>query len=237
MFSLNSTRSQVPRARDLAHAHAADEQVAFPLRQLAARVERHAGDRDRRRPVHDGIDEALARETFRLPRPRVRAPQAHERPAVVAAGLQHVDLVAAVRAVLVLPDLARARMHRDSHAVAMAQREHLGRAVLAGERVAGRGRAVVAQPQHFAGVRRGVLRRVVVAAATSYIGIRRGRTRGAPPRRCLPPRRRAPSRRRAPCRPNGRARARASRWSRRRASCTRDRRSGCPRISDAARCP
>src|SRR5262252_3792895 len=44
---------EMTRARDLALAQSADEHVAFPLRELVARVEREARDRDRRRPVDD----------------------------------------------------------------------------------------------------------------------------------------------------------------------------------------
>ena len=86
IFSLNSMRWIWPGADDLAGAQAADEHVAFPFRQAVAGVERQARNRDRRHPVDDRIDEAVALELLRVPRALVRASQAHERPAVVAAG-------------------------------------------------------------------------------------------------------------------------------------------------------
>ena len=95
---------ELARARDLAGAQAADEHVALPLRQLVARVEREARDRDRRRPVDDRRLEAFVRRQLRLPRAGVGAAVAHERPAVVLAGADDVELVAAVRAVLALPE-------------------------------------------------------------------------------------------------------------------------------------
>ena len=88
----------------------------FHFAQLVAGVDRQARGRDRRHPVDDGVLEAFAREAFRLPRPRIRAARADERPAVVRAGLQDVDLVAAVRAVLALPELAGRRDARRARA-------------------------------------------------------------------------------------------------------------------------
>ena len=157
-------------ARNLASAHRADEHVALPLRELAARVERHPRDRDRGRPVDDRILEALARETLRLPWAWIRAAEAHERPAVVCAGFQHVDLVAAVRSVLVLPDRAGGGMHREPERAAVPERVDLGLvARLADERIVLRHRAVVAQAQHLAEVAVWLLRRVGHAAERRHI--------------------------------------------------------------------
>src|SRR5690606_16595966 len=62
---------ELARGRDLAVAHAADEEIALPARKAIARVERHARDRDRRYPRHDGVDHALAMELVGLERSRV----------------------------------------------------------------------------------------------------------------------------------------------------------------------
>src|SRR6185503_2162569 len=96
---------ELARARDLARAQAADEHVTLPRGQLVAGVEREARDRDRRSPIDDRRLEALVRRQLRLPRAGIRAAVAHERPAVVLAGANDVELVAAVRPVLALPDL------------------------------------------------------------------------------------------------------------------------------------
>ena len=86
-----------------------------------------------------------------------------ERPAVVGARLQDVELVAAERAVLVLPQLARLGMERQPLRTAVAGRVDLGQVSrLAGKRVVGRRGAVVAQPQHLAGVLLGLLRAVLL---------------------------------------------------------------------------
>ena len=172
---------QVTRARDLAHAHAANEDVALPLRQLVARVEGHARYRNRRRPVDDRILEPFAREAFRLPRPRVGAAEAHERPAVVRSGFQHVDLVAAVRSVFVLPNGAGRRMHGQAERAAVPERVDFRLVTfLADEWVVGRRRAVVAQPQNFAGEAVRILRILAAGSRTSTCrACRRGRMRAA----------------------------------------------------------
>ena len=52
-------------AGNLAGAQRADEDVALPLREAVAGVERHAGDGDRRHPVHDRRLEAFVRQDVR----------------------------------------------------------------------------------------------------------------------------------------------------------------------------
>ena len=116
---------EMARARDLAGAQRADEDIALPLRESVAGVERHAGDRDRRHPVDERRLEARVSRALDLPRPRIGAAVAHERPSVVGAGLEDVDLVAAVRAVLVEPHLAGARMHRQPERAAVSERVDL----------------------------------------------------------------------------------------------------------------
>src|SRR5688572_5222917 len=155
---------EMSRARDLAHAHAADERVALPIRELVARVDREARGCDRRHPVDDRILESFARKPFRLPRAGIRAARADERPAVVHAGLQYVDLVAAVRALLALPELARRRMHDETLRAAMPERIDLGLVALAaGKGIVSRHAAVVVQAQDLAGVAHWILRTAAVA--------------------------------------------------------------------------
>src|SRR5688572_7523254 len=109
-------------AGDLAGAQAADECVALPQRQLVARVEREARDRDGRRPVNGRRLETFVRRQLRLPRAGIGAPVAHDRPAVVLAGTDDVELVAAIRAVLALPELAGHGMEREPERVAVTDR-------------------------------------------------------------------------------------------------------------------
>src|SRR3954471_4419534 len=108
--------------RHLADTHAADEHVALPLRQLVAGVERHARYGDRRHPEDERLLEAIVHRLLRLARTWIGAAVADDRPAVVRARLQDVDLVAAVGAVLVLPDFAGVRIGREAERAAMAER-------------------------------------------------------------------------------------------------------------------
>src|SRR5690606_12800672 len=115
---------ELPCARNLAVAHAADEHVALPFREPVAGIEREAGRRDRRHPEHARRLETVVRRVvaFVLPRPRIRPAEAHDRPAVVRAGPEHVELVAAVRAHLELTELARGRMNGEPERAAVAER-------------------------------------------------------------------------------------------------------------------
>src|SRR6185295_8653464 len=102
---------EMARAGNLALAQPADEHVTFPLRELVAGVEREARDRDRGRPVDHRRLVAVVRGHLVVERARIVAAIAHDRPAVILASLDDVELVAAVRAVLGLPELARHGMH------------------------------------------------------------------------------------------------------------------------------
>src|SRR5207302_4875222 len=98
----------------------ADEQAAAPGRKQVTCIERHAGWRDRRYPVFDRLLHAgFLRALVDLGAVVVDAIADHG-PAVVLAGLRNVDLVAAARAMLVLPELAGLRMDRGALRVAMA---------------------------------------------------------------------------------------------------------------------
>ena len=94
-----------------------------------------------------------------MPGTLIGASVAHQGPAIVAAGLQDVDLVAAVGAVFVLPHLTGAGIHRQAQRAAMPQRIDFRPVTgLPDERIIGRDGAVVAQAQHFAAERVGILR-------------------------------------------------------------------------------
>src|SRR5690606_8379574 len=107
-------------------------------------------------------------------RARVIAALRDERPTVVGAGLQDVDLVAAQGADLHLPELARLGMEAQTEAVAVPIREYLGsRAGAADKRVVFRDAAVVGQTQRLADVARQALGEdtdaVVVRGATAEV--------------------------------------------------------------------
>src|SRR5207342_385555 len=109
-------------------------------------------------PVSDGVFETVGGE-FALPRPGVVAAEAHEGPAVVASGLDDVDLVAAVRPVLVRPHGAGSRVDREPELVAVTQgKDLLLRPRRSSERIARRSGPVVVEPQDFAFVAGEVLR-------------------------------------------------------------------------------
>ena len=81
----------------------ADEQVAAPGRKKVARVERHAGRRDRRHPIFDRLLHAgLMGALVNLGAAVIDAVADH-RPAVVLSRLRNVDFVTAARPVLVHP--------------------------------------------------------------------------------------------------------------------------------------
>src|SRR5690606_571550 len=76
--------------------------------ELVARVDHQARRGDRRHPVAPGLlyPRTRGRRVNRLPLRRVVDAVAVDRPAVVGALLDQVELVAALRAVLTLPDVA-----------------------------------------------------------------------------------------------------------------------------------
>src|SRR6516162_6003568 len=92
--------------RNLTGAQRAHKHIALPLRETVTSVEGHARERNRGHPVHHGRLEAFMPGTLGLPGPLVGTSQAYQGPAIIAAGLENVDLVAAVGAILVLPHLA-----------------------------------------------------------------------------------------------------------------------------------
>src|SRR5262249_10559259 len=99
---------------------AAEKEVVLPAREAVARVERDAARRERGRPLDDG---ALHSRRFGLVADRravVVDAVGHRGPAVVLPGLDAVELVAAARAVLGLPELPRDGVERETLRVAVA---------------------------------------------------------------------------------------------------------------------
>src|SRR5690606_39962292 len=103
----------------------ADEQPAAPRGERIARVPLRAGRRDDGVPVVDRLLVARALGLRRLDRPaRVLLAVRDERPAVILAGLDQVQLVAAARPVLDGPEPAL-QVERHRLEVAMAERPDL----------------------------------------------------------------------------------------------------------------
>src|SRR5215813_13536960 len=89
--------------------------------------------------------------SLRLPRALISTSEAHDGPAVVTSGAYDVDLIAAIRPVLVLPHFAGYRMNRQSKRRSMPERINLRLgAVAAHERIVARSGAVIPKPQQFA---------------------------------------------------------------------------------------
>src|SRR5262245_48756227 len=82
----------------------------------------------------------------------------HHRPAVILAGQDDVELVAAIRPVLVLPNHTGVRVNCQSQRIAMTERKDF-RLVTgsANERIVGCGRSVVAKAKNFAAMAHRVL--------------------------------------------------------------------------------
>ena len=99
---------------------AADEQIAFPLREQVARIERHARGRDHRRPLDDRLLHAGLLRAFVDARAAIIDAVADHRPAVILSGLRNVDLVAAARAVLVHPQFSARGIDRGALRIAVA---------------------------------------------------------------------------------------------------------------------
>src|SRR6187549_2963955 len=129
----------------------AEERVVLPALELVAGVENETRRADRRHPEHPRVVHARLRPRNR--RPGVVATGRGERPAVVVARLEDVDLVAAERPDLGFPELTGHGVVREAVYVAVAEGVDLGqRALASDEGIVGRDAAVVAQAQDLAEV-------------------------------------------------------------------------------------
>src|SRR5436309_5149952 len=121
-----------------------DEEAALPRGKQIRRVERHAARTDDRIPVVARLlHPFFLRDVAGNRRAAVLDAVRDRRPAVVLPFPRDVDLVAAARAVLDLPQLAGLRMKRRSLHVAMAERPDLvTHALRRGKRIVLRNRAI-----------------------------------------------------------------------------------------------
>src|SRR5439155_14539546 len=86
-------------AGNFAFPHSADKDIVFPVGKFVASVEGHAGNGNRRDPEYERRLHSLLPWFLRHTRPEIEASKTDDGPSIVLAGLQDVDLVAAVRAV------------------------------------------------------------------------------------------------------------------------------------------
>src|ERR1700730_3111162 len=110
------------RSRNFALPHPAHEQVVLPRRKLVAGVERQPRWRNRRHPEDGRLLHPILVHLLVDARAQIEPAEADERPAVVLAWLEDVDLIATVRAILALPYLSGHRVNRQAQHVAMAHR-------------------------------------------------------------------------------------------------------------------
>ena len=153
-----------------ARAHAADEDVALPRREAVAGVNGHAGHRNLRKPDDERRFHPLAGGVVGDARPWIVAPEAHDRPSVIAARQDDVDFIAAIGPVLVVPQGSRHRMNDQGQRVAVAKGEDFRPvAGAACERVVRRNGTVVAEAEDLATQTRRVLRDLADIAAGRHV--------------------------------------------------------------------
>src|SRR6185295_3562744 len=138
--------------------HRADEEIALPLGEQVAGIERHAGRRDRRHPEVDRLVDAwLGRLAAAYGNVLAAVGLAsvvlhavrHLWPTVVVAGAHDVYLVAALWAVVGYPELAGSGIDRGAFGILEAVRVRFARDGRAAEpRVVLRDRAVGVDPDH-----------------------------------------------------------------------------------------
>ena len=114
---------QVAGTRDFAFAHAADEQIVFPAGIAVAGIEVQAGDGYGGHPVDHGRLHTFFIRIDGHARAGVDSPVADDGPAVVLAGSEYVDFVAAVGPIFAGPDLASDGIDVHTENVAMADGE------------------------------------------------------------------------------------------------------------------
>src|SRR5262245_15498091 len=162
----------------------ADEEVATPGRQQTAGIERHPGRSDRGHPVFERLLHALLVRALVDPGAAVVDAVADHWPAVILALLDEVDLVAAARPMLVLPQLSGHGVEREALGIAVAVAPDLrlgGRP--ADEGIVRRNRAIGPDANDLAEIVGKILRLVaggeVVAGGQKQIVVRRLRDAAA----------------------------------------------------------
>jgi len=106
---------------DPANPECADKQITAPRRKSVAGVEGHSRRTDRWNPHDIRRHKIFATDLVRHQRSPVLAPVGNNRPAVVAARQDPVDLVPPHRSVLAGPQLAGVGVDGHAHLVAMSE--------------------------------------------------------------------------------------------------------------------
>ena len=154
----------MPGVRHAAGHQRAGEQVALPLGEGVAGVEHEPGRSDGRQPEDRRFLHPFGPEALGYAHAVVVAAVGDHGPAVVLAGFDRVQLVAALRGVLRGPGLVGLRVEREAHLVAVAHRVDLGLVPRhADERVVVGHAAVEPQAERLAGVAVRVLGQLGVA--------------------------------------------------------------------------
>src|SRR5690349_20538713 len=149
---------QVTGTRDFAFAHAADEQIVFPVGIAVAGIEVQAGDGYGGHPVDDGRLHTFLIRIEADPRAGVDASVADDGPAVVLARGEDVHFVPAVGPFFAGPNLTSDGVDVHTEDVAMTDGEDFGfRSGPIDEGVVGRNGAVVAEAEHFTSEASGIL--------------------------------------------------------------------------------
>src|SRR6202030_2044642 len=142
---------QMTSASDLSSAHRTDKNVALPLRKTVAGINGHSSDGDGGYPHHDRRLQTFPRRVLGNARPSVVAPKADDGPAVIAAGKDDVDLIAAVRAIFVIPQSTSLWMDHKAQRIPVSKGVNLRPVTrTAHEGVVGRRRTIIAHAQNLA---------------------------------------------------------------------------------------
>src|SRR5260221_13931288 len=113
-------------ARDVALPHAASENVPLPLWETIASIEGQPRRRDCRHPEHQRRLHSFLPRPVVHARAKIETAEADDRPPIVLAGLEDVDLLPAVRTLLRFPDGAGIGGHGEPPRVAMPEPENPG---------------------------------------------------------------------------------------------------------------
>ncbi len=147
------------QASEFLEGQRSDQQVATPPLESRARDELDRADGECRRPLDDRRLDAVGVGPLADDRAVVVDAKRDDRPAVVPALDEEIQLVATARSVLGGPDRAGFRVLRHALNIPVAEREHgAERPVLAGEGVVVRDAAVGPDAEHLARRHRRVLR-------------------------------------------------------------------------------
>src|SRR6266699_3098098 len=106
-FAVEHDPLQVPSTGNFPRAHTAYEDIVFPGGETVPGIRRHTGYGDRGYPKYQRLLDTFAPRDLRNARTLVGAAVTGHGPAVVPAGQDNVDFIPSIRAVFVIPNLAR----------------------------------------------------------------------------------------------------------------------------------